>query len=680
MNSPWSSVVASSSYITGEKRIDERTGEIHDYTRKGGVVHSEVLLSKNAPPEYANGKNLWNAVSKVEGQNGRTAKSPEMSLPKELNKEEQIKLAREAVQEFYVKDGRCAEFAIHDKGDGNPHVHALVTTRPIDKNGQWEYKTEKVYICKSNAGEEMEFNAYEFKQVKDDGWEKQKPYYKDGNPKKRPVYLTDYEKEHNYKWKDYQRVKGKNDPLKTKEDRNNPLCDKWNSPENHTEWREFWARKVNRELEKKNILDRVDHRSLKDQGIQRKPQIHIGPHATALEKKYKDFKSDRGEQNRKIIDFNEAQERLRNDVKELNTDIEKYNAEVIQFKAQKEQPPKQSAASISEPRPPIAQPAQLSAKLEQPRSFQERQTDFEQAKTNIEGHKEAIEEIKAQLNLENYKLQKYKYSDKEIGQVDKEIREAEESLGKLSRFNPKKWKERKDLGHSIEALEQSKGNLVSNKQADFGETRREHIEQRITQLDEEKQLEKNRLPELNTRYEQTRDAFYQHIAQLNEHDQRSGTPISEPTRPPIVQQPQPILLEPVQNKVSNERSTLSIDEWKKQISQAGNTKKQIIKMYSEEFPSIRHITERTAQSINALNTEYGQTLSIKTIKKVYSLAGKNFDADPTDANRAMFDKFENVLGGVKQAQMTEKREQVKENVMNNPSKFKSKNMQIGDDR
>jgi len=528
-----SSVVASSSYITGEKRVDERTGEIHDYTRKGGVVYSEVLLCENAPSEYADGKKLWNAVSKVEGQNGRTAKSPEMSLPKELNKEEQIKLAREAVQDFYVKDGRCAEFAIHDKGDGNPHVHALVTTRPIDKNGQWEYKTEKVYICKNRAGEEMEFTGKEFKQVKEDGWEKQKPYYKDGNPKKKPVHLTDYEKEHNDKWKDYQRVKGKNDPLKTKEDRNNPLCDQWNSPENLNQWREFWSQKVNRELEIKNIPNRVDHRSLKDQGIKREPQIHVGPHAAAMEKR--GIPTERGDQNSKIIDLNEARERFRKDTGELNAEIKKYNAKVIQFKAQKKEPPKQTAAPISEPtRPPIVQrpqpkplePVRKEADSEirtmsvdgwkreisqakigntqnkevQSQPFQEIKTNYDQARMEWGRQYEAIEKIKSQLSSETYKLEKYKTLESQISDV-------EEKLGGLSRWKP--W-ERSD----IKILEQRKESAIKDMQTEFGEATQKHIEQRITQLNKEKQSKENKMPELNTRHKQTKDAFDQRDTEL----------------------------------------------------------------------------------------------------------------------------------------------------------------------
>ena len=551
------SVVASSSYITGEKRVDERTGEIHDYTRKGGVVHSEVLLYENAPPEYADGKNLWNAVSKVEGQNGRTAKAPEMSLPRELSREEQIALAKEAVQEFYVKDGRCAEFAIHDKGDGNPHVHVLVTTRPIDKNGQWEYKTEKVYICKNNAGEEMELTGDEFQQLKDDGWEKQKPYYKDGNPKKKPVYLTDYEKEHNDKWKDYQRVKGKNDPLKAKGDRNNPVCDKWNSPENLTQWREFWAKKINRELEKKNIPDRVDHRSLKDQGIvDRLPQKHIGVHANAREKRGNNIQTDQGDRNRAILEINADLKQIKADHAELYKQTEQFMEQAKQAKQAIEarnkahegigeditarnkahEPLMQPAAPISEPtRPPIVQQPQPktlgpvrkevgngrntlsvddwkrevsqakeveTAKVEKPqsRTLQELKTEYDQARKEWGSQYQAIEKIKSELSSETNNLEKYKALESQIGKD-------EEKLGQLSRFNPRNWS-------NIKTLEQTKESAIEDMQKTFGETTQEHIEQRITQLEKEKRSMENKMPELNTHHKQAKDAFDQRHTEL----------------------------------------------------------------------------------------------------------------------------------------------------------------------
>ena len=101
-----------------------------------------------------------------------------------------------------------------------------------------------------------------------------------------------------------------------------------------------------------------------------------------------------------------------------------------------------------------------------------------------------------------------------------------------------------------------------------------------------------------------------------------------------------------------------------------NNKDQVIAMYSKEFPAIRHISEKTAIGINALNAENGQPLSIKAIKKLYTVAGKNLEANSTDANMATFDKYKNVVDGVKQAQSLARKEKAQEKALLNPTKTK----------
>ena len=108
-------------------------------------------------------------------------------------------------------------------------------------------------------------------------------------------------------------------------------------------------------------------------------------------------------------------------------------------------------------------------------------------------------------------------------------------------------------------------------------------------------------------------------------------------------------------------------------------KSRVIKQYSKEFPAIRHISEKTAISINALNTENDQPLSIKAIKKAYIIAGKNLEANQTDANIETFDKYKNVVEGLKGAQYSEKNELAKEKALLNPSRSKSRDMEMYDD-
>jgi len=101
-----------------------------------------------------------------------------------------------------------------------------------------------------------------------------------------------------------------------------------------------------------------------------------------------------------------------------------------------------------------------------------------------------------------------------------------------------------------------------------------------------------------------------------------------------------------------------------------NLKDQIIDMYSKEFPAVRHISEKTVQSINTLNIENGKPLSIKDIKKAYTVAGKNLEANPNGTNMATFDKYKNVVDGLKQAQSLERKEKAQEKALLNPSKSK----------
>ena len=130
------SAVAKAAYISGEKIQNSYDGVTHDYRKKKEIVHKEILLPSNAPPEFMKRAVLWNSVEQVEKRkNSQTAKHIDAALPVEISRDEQIDLARNFCQQCFVSKGMCADFAIHDKGDGNPHVHILLTTRRVDENG-----------------------------------------------------------------------------------------------------------------------------------------------------------------------------------------------------------------------------------------------------------------------------------------------------------------------------------------------------------------------------------------------------------------------------------------------------------------------------------------------------------------------------------------------------------------
>ena len=93
-------------------------------------------MPDNAPLNYKNRSALWNAVEKSEKRkNSQTARSIDAALPVEISRSEQIDLVQNFCNQCFVTNGMCVDFAIHDKGDGNPHVHILLTTRRVVENG-----------------------------------------------------------------------------------------------------------------------------------------------------------------------------------------------------------------------------------------------------------------------------------------------------------------------------------------------------------------------------------------------------------------------------------------------------------------------------------------------------------------------------------------------------------------
>ena len=254
------SAVAASAYRSGEKIKNEYDGIVHDFTRKGGIAHTEILLPQNAPQEFANRSILWNSVEKIEkSKNSQLAREIEVALPKELDREKQINLVREYVKENFVKVGMCADIALHDKNDGNPHCHILLTMRPLNEDTTWGAKSKKEYIFDEN-GEKVKL--------------------KNGNYKTRKINTTD-----------------------------------WNEQDKAEEWRKAWADITNKYLEENSIQDKVDHRSYQRQGIEQIPTIHMGVSATQMEKK--GIATDRGNINREIKHHNKILREISRRIKAL---------------------------------------------------------------------------------------------------------------------------------------------------------------------------------------------------------------------------------------------------------------------------------------------------------------------------------------------------------------------------
>lgn len=128
------SAVAAAAYRSGETIRNNYDGVLHNYTRKSGVVYTQILLPKNAPSRFADRGTLWNEVEAGERKNGRLAREVVLALPREFGQEEQKEAVAEYCQTFTAM-GMVADYAIHDKGDGNPHAHIMLTDRPLTADG-----------------------------------------------------------------------------------------------------------------------------------------------------------------------------------------------------------------------------------------------------------------------------------------------------------------------------------------------------------------------------------------------------------------------------------------------------------------------------------------------------------------------------------------------------------------
>ena len=288
MRSDGRTTCGAAAYMSCSRIYNDYDGIQHDYTRKGGLVWEHVFLPAMAPAEWQDREKLWNAVEANEkSKDSQLAREFIVALPVELERDEWIGLLTGFIQGQFVADGMCADVAIHNTDGQNPHAHILLTMRPLDENGKWQYKTEKEYLCVRD-GKERGFTASKFKSAQAEGWEKQYPY-KVG---KKKVYMTPSVAEAQGL------ERASKHPKATRYGRQNPITARWNSEEQLVAWRAAWADTLNRALECSGVEQRVDHRSHAERGLDEKPTIHEGVIAHALEKQ--GVVSERCELNRQI--------------------------------------------------------------------------------------------------------------------------------------------------------------------------------------------------------------------------------------------------------------------------------------------------------------------------------------------------------------------------------------------
>jgi len=226
------SATGAAAYRAGEKIADERSGLVHDYTRKNGIDHTEILAPEFAPDWVYDRSILWNIVELCEKRkDARLCREIDVALPVELTPEQSRDLVKEFVQDQFVKNGMVSDLAIHHAKGENPHAHILLTTRNITPDGFGQKNTD------------------------------------------------------------------------------------WNKKEHLSSWRVSWQDHANKALERSGHEARIDHRTLKAQGIERVPQIHVGPNVFEMEQR--GIKTERGQRAFEIEKANEKIQQLQNEKEAL---------------------------------------------------------------------------------------------------------------------------------------------------------------------------------------------------------------------------------------------------------------------------------------------------------------------------------------------------------------------------
>lgn len=134
------SATAAAAYRGGCVVADDLTGEVHDYSRKGGVVSSHILVPECAPDWARDSAQLWNKVEQAEKRKNSTiARENIIALPAELSADERQQLALDYARQLMLRHGCAVEVFIHEPGgegdERNHHAHILMSTRRLTPDG-----------------------------------------------------------------------------------------------------------------------------------------------------------------------------------------------------------------------------------------------------------------------------------------------------------------------------------------------------------------------------------------------------------------------------------------------------------------------------------------------------------------------------------------------------------------
>jgi ATP-dependent exoDNAse (exonuclease V) alpha subunit len=241
------SAVKSASYRHGERLYDERLGRAFAY-RKPDVVHSAILAPDGAPDWVFSRQELWNRAEQAETRkNAQPAREIEVSLPIELSPEQRVAVIHAFLRDQFVSRGMVADVAIHVPDDAmgrpQPHAHVMLTMRRLDDSTPTGFARTKARDWNENPEVETAL-----REAKDDFRQNETPELAE-------------------------------------------RIEALDAQRNINVWRRTWAEYANGALDQAGQAARIDHRTLKAQGIDREPQTSLGL-ARHIEEAY-DYLKDR---------------------------------------------------------------------------------------------------------------------------------------------------------------------------------------------------------------------------------------------------------------------------------------------------------------------------------------------------------------------------------------------------
>lgn len=284
------SAVDAASYISRSVLVSEYDGKTYRPKYHEDLVHCEINLPEHAPEEWLDRAVLWNSVELNEKQkNAQLCRTLKAALPNDWSYELAEETVRDYVQRNFVSKGMCADWAIHDSvnqnGIHNLYFHLMLTLRPVEENGKWGAKQRKEYILDKDSNKIRNKSGRGFKS--------------------RAVDVND-----------------------------------WNEKGNSRKWRKDLTDTINVVNDRIGLPEYWEHRSFKELGLEQEPTRHLGPIASALERK--GIRTEKGDANRAIMEHNQTLQRARmfydiawNSVKNLEKWEQEKAAEAAKNAAEK---------------------------------------------------------------------------------------------------------------------------------------------------------------------------------------------------------------------------------------------------------------------------------------------------------------------------------------------------------